>query len=573
MLSLSVGFPYFVLSSTGTLLQAWFRRLHTDRSPYPLYAVSNGGSLLALVSYPFVVEPLLSIDNQINIWSWGFVIFVTLCAYSAYSVATGVEDSASVVHSTDAEQTNIDTGSRFHWFTLPACASLLLLAVTNHITQDVAAVPFLWIVPLCVYLLSFILCFESDWWYIRWLYASAFVLALIAVCYDLYDPFAMPLIAKVVLYNVFLFIACMLCHGEVVCFRPHAKKLTLFYLSIAAGGALGGIFAGFIAPIIFNDYVELQLGLLLCFILIPSAYFIDPTSSLYGGRPVWAWAIYCLLAVVLIFFLHISLGVKGNDIASTRNFYGVLRITESQTDGHLVRTLIHGRVLHGFQFMEPGRQQWPTAYYSEESGVGRVMKLIPAKERRVGVIGLGVGTLAAYGMAGDRFRFYEINPEVVRVARKDFYYLSDSKADIEIVAGDALLSMQREAAQDYDVLVLDAFSGDSIPVHLLTREAFATYLRHIKQDGAICVHITNKHLDLRPVIRAAADASGIEAELIASSGDAEKGATKASWIILTQNRVLRDQLKKAPGYKTRDFSISPQLWTNRSSNLLSVITY
>jgi len=574
LLFVSVGFPYFVLSSTGTLLQAWFRQLHSNRSPYPLYAVSNGGSLLALLSYPFLVEPLTTTDTQMTFWSWGFMAFVLLCCCSAIIFASDAKPSTTQTHSTDDNQPIRHPASRIQWVILPACASLLLLAVTNHITQDVASVPFLWIVPLSLYLLSFILCFESDRWYRRGLYGTAFLLVLIAVCLDLYHPYSLHLLAQIALYNAFLFITCMLCHGELAYLRPDARHLTLFYLSIASGGAAGGIFVGLVAPMLFNYYVELQLGIVICLLLVPAACFFDPASSLYGGRPVWAWGIYCLLAALLIAFLYLSLGVKNsNAVESIRNFYGVLRVSDNQRDDQIVRSLQHGRIVHGAQYMGSQRHQWPTTYYGATSGVGRAFSINRNHKRHVGVLGLGVGTLAAYGRLGDNYRFYEINPAVVRIARKEFFYLAESKADIVIIQGDALLTMASEKSQGYDILALDAFSGDAVPVHLLTREAFAIYSSHLKQDGIICVNITNKYLDLRPVIRAQADVLGREALFIDSIANDKKGIVRAQWMVLTTNQHLIDQLKQDPGYRPRDHSIKPLLWTNKYSNIFSILKY
>ena len=575
LLMTSVGLPYFALSTTGTLFQAWFRRLHKGHSPYPLYAVSNAGSLLALLSYPIIVEVWWSTDEQGWFWSVGFTLFVLLSCVVAYRLTTAagtLSAEASTITSSLAEK--VDGEIRFLWLSLPAIASILMLAITNHLTQNVAVVPFLWIVPLSLYLLSFILCFESERWYRRTVWWSAFFLALIAVSYSMYPGVAMSLslLTTLTLYNTFFFIACMVCHGELVRLRPHGKALTAFYLYIAFGGALGGLFVAVIAPLLFSSYLELHVSLALVYLLAPLAVFRDKSSRYYAGKPRWLWGLWFIGGVLLGVLLYINKAYTHTTYTeSSRNFYGVLHIADDNTGN--IRKIFHGNILHGTQYLDAKRRHQPTTYYSADSGVGQVMALTAAdKQRRIGIIGLGAGTLASYGQAGDILRFYEINPEVVRLATERFFYLSDTPALVETVVGDARLMLEAEVDQDFDVFVIDAFSGDAIPVHLLTHEAFTIYNRHLKDDGVICVHISNRYLDLRPVIEAMATAFGLSSATIKSEGSISNGSTRADWMVLTRNTALLTMLDGIAAQQAAAPVLSKP-WTDSHSNIFTLLKH
>lgn len=575
LLLASVGLPYFALSTTGSLFQTWFRRLHKGRSPYPLYAVSNTGSLLALLSYPLLVEVWWSTDDLGVIWSGGFALFVLLSSVVAFRLATTTGDILTAATSmiTSSVPERVDGEVRFLWLSLPAMASILLLAITNHLTQNVAVVPFLWIVPLSLYLLSFILCFESDRWYRRTGWWLAFFLALIAVSYSMYPGVAMSLLAKLTLYNTFFFITCMVCHGELVKLRPHGRALTAFYLYIAFGGALGGLFVAVIAPLLFSDYLELHVSLALVYLLAPLAVFRDKSSRCYAGKSRWLWGLYFIGGVLLGVLLYINNVYTNTRFTETsRNFYGVLHIADDNTGK--IRQIFHGNIVHGMQYLDQKRRHQPTSYYTANSGVGQVMELTAAadKQRRIGIIGLGAGTLASYGQAGDILRFYEINPEVVRLATERFFYLSDTPALVETVVGDARLMLEAEADKDFDVFVIDAFSGDAIPVHLLTYEAFTIYNRHLKDDGVICVHISNRYLDLRPAIEAMATAFGLSSSTISSKGSISNGSSAADWMILTRNTALLTKLDGIAAQKAGAPVLSKP-WTDSHSNIFTLLKH
>jgi len=440
LLTVSLGLPYFVLSSTGPLMQQWFSQTHPGRSPYRLFALSNTGSLLALVSYPFLFEPTLTRTVQARAWGWGLAVFAVCCGFCALklfnandgiNVMTPAEaprgDAASVLTSGSSRLPRL---TPLLWLALPACASVLLLATTNKLCQDVAVIPFLWVLPLGLYLLSFIISFDNPRWYARLPFAIALVVMLGALCWALPHSRETSLFLLLPLYGGGLFVCCMVCHGELYRLKPDPARLTLFYLMIAAGGALGGAFVAILAPLIFNDYYELHLGLFLCGLLFLLSCVFQKgqagTSAMsWSSLPVAAGPLGLLaLAAALWFQAHHGLSTA---ISQSRNFYGVLTVHEYDKDDPQAHQfqLLHGATLHGIQFADPLLSLRRTAYYTERSGAGLALRSFPAGHRRIGLVGLGVGTLASYAEPGDYVRIYEINPEVQRLASSKFTYLSD----------------------------------------------------------------------------------------------------------------------------------------------------
>lgn len=582
LLSICVGLPYFILSSTGPLLQKWFSMQAPGVSPYRLYALSNVGSLLALISYPFVVEPALSSPGQAVAWSWAFVGFAVLCAICSFGLlGHAQQDERSSSHDSTTRVPASATagptwGDRAMWVVLAMVASVMLLATTNQVCLDVATVPFLWILPLTIYLMSFILCFDGDRWYSRRWYVALLVVSLLAVIQTLLGGSNVSIVLQVMIYLSALFFCCMVCHGELANQKPATQHLTQFYLLLSAGGAGGGLFVGLLAPHVFPAYWELHIGIAACLIATLTVFFRDKGSFLHAGQPRPAWVVLGLWVSLIVWSLqsHARQGVA-SAIEVSRNFYGVLRVEDDlsgETDEHR-RGLFHGSILHGTQFLSPERELIPTAYYAPKSGVGLALRH-PKKTdgRRVGVVGLGIGTLAAYGQPGDTFRFYEINPEVLRMAERHFSFLSRSEADVEHVLGDARLSLEHESPQKYDVLVLDAFSGDAIPTHLLTREAGELYARHIVDDGIIAVHISNLHFDLRPVVQGLAEHLGMHSACIQGNKDDAQGATLSHWMLLSRQPVSSELLDAADYVDDLDSIVDePLLWTDEWSNLISVL--
>jgi len=573
-----LGLPYLVLSATGPLLQAWFSKANPGVSPYRLYALSNVGSLLALLIYPFYLEPQLSRQAQADGWSWGLAIYAGLTAWCGLKVWKSAAADGETAKSAE-EEAPASAWRKLLWFALPACGVMLLLAITNKLCQDIAVVPFLWVLPLSLYLLSFIISFDSPRWYHRgfWLPLLAILLGL--VLQNLYKAESHPDITPLAtLYLGTMFVACMVCHGEVYRLRPGASRLTGFYLSLSAGGAAGGLFVALAAPFVFPDYFELHLALFLTAALVLIVLRQDPTRPFREGQARWAWAVpFVALAVLGYGLADVATTSLRGSLSTTRGFYGVLKVNDNDAgnDGLHHLTLQHGATIHGLQYVDAEKRTDPSSYYTSTSGIGRLLRAHkPGGGRRVGAIGLGCGTLAAWGRPGDTFRFYEINDDVARLATSTFTYLKDSKAKTELVMGDARLSMEREANQQYDVIVLDAFSSDAIPVHLLTLEAFDHYQRHLKPDGAIVVHVSNRYLDLHPVVYRIADKIGFPAITIDDNDTAyeDAGFYGSDWIIMTRNQVLLQQpLIRDVTKETVEFPARIMYWTDERSDLLSIL--
>ncbi len=587
LLLVNLGMPYLILSATGPLMQAWFSRVKPGVSPYRLYALSNVGSLLALIGYPLVVETNLSRHAQAVMWSIGLGVFAICCAWCALKVWScdtqeNAGPAAEVIASLD---TPTPTNHRWLWFALPACASVLLLAVTNKICQDIAVIPFLWVLPLSLYLLTFIISFDSPRWYWRPVWLPLLAICFGALIWDHRWATGYSILRDVGIYLSTLFVSCLVCHGELYRLRPTSRGLTGFYLMISAGGAFGGIFVAVVAPAIFRHYIELEISFVLVAALVLAVLFVDRASWFRGGRPRWAWGL--LLAAFGGMSWHFY--TEGRDLLSdnievTRNFYGVLKVYQSseniETSDRIV--LMHGGTTHGFQYLADDKRYLPTTYYSGTSGIGLTMKHYATKTaRRIGVVGLGAGTLAVYGRTNDYLRIYEINPEVPRIARQHFSYLPDCRATNEVILGDARLSLEREPDQQFDILALDAFSSDAIPVHLLTKEAFAIYQRHLKKDGVIAVHISNRYLNLQPIVLELAKHFGYRAAVIADNDAEEReteagetGAYNSDWVLLSRDQSFLDSkaVKNATS-EPDNYSPKIRMWTDEESNLVRILMF
>jgi hypothetical protein len=550
MLIANVALPFFLLASTGPLVQWWFARVFPGRSPYPLYAVSNIGSLLALVSYPFLVEPRLTLSMTSSVWSWGMAaagVSVCCCAWWATRKSVGRNESSFMATSEVVSAARVAG-----WVLFPACAVVLLMGVTNQLCLDVASVPFLWIIPLCIYLVTFILCFASERVYRRNSFILLWVGSLVALIalleWDLARAAwgrAPSLLVQIAIYALMLFGGCMLAHGELYRSRPAPRFLTRFYLCVSGGGALGGLFVGLAAPRIFQDYHELPIGAAACWLLVLWACWRDPASFLHAGRghlaPVTATLV--TLAVFVAHWTHPPLS-KDRVIAKQRNFFGVLEVLEAYPDQprlHQMK-LRNGSTMHGVQHVKGNARREPVSYFGRFTGIGLVMGAAnEGRPWRVGVIGLGIGTLAAYGRSGDRMVFYELDPDVVAIAQNPAYfsYLHDSAAEIEVVPGDARLSLEAELRagreRGFDLLVIDAFNSDAIPVHLLTLEAFQLYQRHLRTGGALAVHVSNRHFDLTPLVFRLGRDLGLRVLGIANQLIPKHLSIDSWWLVLSEH--------------------------------------
>jgi hypothetical protein len=611
LLATTIGGPYFVLSTTGPLMQSWFAAAHPGRSPFRLYALSNVGSLLALLSYPLVFEPYMRLGTQAGMWTIGYVAFAMLCGWNAVrhvrgstpAVAGGASTAGAAVVATggapseggEPRPASASTGDRLLWLLLSAAASVLLLATTNQLSQDVAVTPLMWIVPLALYLVSFILTFDAPRWYVRRAFGPLLAVSAAAAWYVLERGTTVPIEWQWTVALVTLFAGCMVCHGELVRIKPQASQLTLFYLFISVGGSLGGVVTALVAPNLFSGYWEYQLGLAACCVLFGVAMIRDRRSApAPGGRMMLAVATVCG-CVMLCSALGKQVWARDSaEIERERNFYGLLRVIDRNTPElgeH--RVMVHGRIIHGLQFSDATLRRRPTAYYGEESGVGLAIRLHPkvalldagpqidrrlesciSPGLRVGVVGLGAGTIAAYGRAGDHYRFYEINPDVIRSARERFCYLADSAATIEIVCGDARNVMERELEAGrpcrFDVLAIDAFNGDAVPMHLLTRECFRTYFAHLADDGLLALHLSNDVLDLAPVVLGLAAEAGYEVRAIHSTRDPKRGLNENDWVIVTRNRAFLDDPQVRAAEDRRPLTRRPLVWTDDFGSIQQV---
>lgn len=585
LLAATVGLPFFVLSSTNPLFQAWYVRNRGAASPYRFYALSNAGSMLALLTYPTLLEPWISTSHQARGWSWAYAVIAVVCGTVAMSSASPDPQSNGLTQAPPPGRM-----VQALWISLPACASALLLAITHHITQNIASVPLLWIIPLALYLLTFILCFEGRSWYRRDVFLRMLGVALGSLAYALAPGFAgLPITLLIPLFCGCLFVFCMFCHGELARLKPPAGHLTSFYLMSSLGGALGALFVALVAPAAFRGDYELPVAAASCALLAVLVLHRDPASPFYKARWQPAWLLIVTLAAAIVY----SLGMTAHEQSKgarimVRNFYGVLRVVEGVAPNPLrvkraalpgtdedarFQKLMNGTIDHGLQFLSPVRRRQPTSYYGPESGIGIILKSAPATTPlKVGIIGLGVGTLATYGRRGDRYEFYEINPLVIRLAQREFTYLHDSEAQLNIVLGDARESLEQEPPQGFDVLVVDAFSGDAVPIHLLTREAFVLYFHHLKPDGVLAMHISNQYLNLAPVVGSAATWLDKKAVLVTSPADSARGIYRATWVLVGSRQGFRGEsaVEKAGTVlpPTSQFQ-----WTDDYSSVLKVLIY
>jgi hypothetical protein len=638
----TVGLPYVVLASTGPLLQHWLSGAANspsqDRSVYRLFALSNLGSIIGLLAYPFAIEPFATVYVQAWVWSCAYVLFA-ICLIS-YAWKTARMPNVQRARAATGAGPGCPPSRRFYasWIGCAALGSALLLAVSNQITQNVASIPFLWIIPLAIYLLSFVICFEGGW-YERRFWMTPAMLATGAMAWALFaDQANLSIYLALPIYIVGLLFGCIVCHGELARSKPHSTYLTHFYLSLATGGALGGLLVGVVAPIVFDNYWEMPLSviglavlgvyicaqeirvqpktswaanflaasvatslILLLLGALPSA--LDPYTlswaKIVKGDARWGCAALLIVSALMLQRHRMSRAIALTALLCTatfewgyyhsfstgvelgiRNFYGALRVIDSPYGTTHMRRLKHGVILHGAQVMGPPQRELPTTYYGETSGIGRtILSQEAAGPLRLGSIGLGAGTLAVYGRPGDVFRAYELNPAVLKIAENQFTYLSESKARVEPVLGDGRLSLEVEIAdgefdkpaQRFDILSLDAFSGDGIPVHLLTREAFATYARVIKPDGVIAFHLSNRYLDLPPVVEQIARDAGFQTVLVADRPFGPGLTYLSDWVLVTRSTAFLQQQSIAQ--YSRPIVHRPELaiWTDQFSNLFQIL--
>ncbi|MDH3975840.1 MAG: fused MFS/spermidine synthase [Deltaproteobacteria bacterium] len=596
LLTVTVGGPYFMLTTTGPLLQAWFAIGHKGKSPYPLYALSNAGSLLGLITYPFLFEPLLARYTQAIVWSLSYGLFIFLCGFCARQIWKGRHFTLLAPADDDRYKpagescTSIDeerppsAGSAVLWLVLSACGSTFLLSTTNQVTQNVAVIPFLWVLFLSVYLLTFILVFQGSDLYRRWWSIPLLLILSVIISKDLAGELSLPLAWQIVLYTGALFAGCLICHGELAKRKPSPKYLTLFFLMIAGGGALGGLCVAVGAPFLFPAYWEYHFILMSMTLVIVCILFFDQRSPLFKGRRIYLWGIILPANIFMATSLVKAVEKDLEDAAAlSRNFYGVLKVAEFVDDNiGRVRQMHHGKVLHGTAYEDPPWRGTPTSYYGKGTGVWLAVNSHPGRMRKkplnIGVIGLGTGTIAALANKGDKVRFYEINNDVITLSRKWFWYQRDSAASIKTIAGDARIILENELVggeeEKFHILVADAFSGDFIPIHLLTRESAELYRNRLRDDGILAIHISNSNFDLAPVTRAIAEAIGWEAVLIDSQDRIEEATWAATWVLITANQSIlnNEKIKKTGKFLLRE-DMQSLRWTDDYASLFHVLKF
>jgi SAM-dependent methyltransferase len=562
LLFATVGLPYFMLTTTGPLIQAWYARI--TYSPYRLFALSNFASLLGLLCYPFLLEPMITAQQQARYWSAGHVLFVVLCALTAlYSLRHGRYMGAVTETPLTAERPPT-LGRRFTWISLSAMGSFMLLATTNHMTQNIASIPLLWVLPLSLYLLTFILCFEGRGWYQRFVFFGP-VLAVLAAMVYVNSDVSLLLDLKVALpvFAAGLFTVCMFCHGELATLKPAPRYLTGFYLMISLGGAIGSLLVSVVAPLALPGDFEMQIGIVVCALLV-----VWQTRN----GPFW-FPVIATFALAGVTYGVVSHGLEQIRTyrVMVRSFYGSLHTKDIGDPGLLTarRQLTHGVIQHGEQWLAPEKAGEPISYYGPESGVGLAIASKTQPDRRIGVIGLGAGTIAAYGLPGDVVKFYDINPQVIDIAHEEFTYISGSKAKVDIALGDARLVLEREPPQHFDILAVDAFSSDAIPVHLLTRQAFEVYLRHLHPEGILAIHVTNRYLNLVPVVKDIADALGLAAVHVEDDADGVMAST--DWVLVARDATLFESEPLVDNATEIDSDPSRRVWTDDFNNLFKAL--
>jgi spermidine synthase len=565
-LALSIGLPFLLLGSTTSLLQIWLARSE-GKVPYRLFALSNVGSLLALILYPFVVEPYLTLRSQRGAWSSGFVVYAILCGGLAWRLRG---DQVESITTQPIDHSPSPLRSKLLWFLLPMIATIQLSAITSHLTSNIAAIPLLWIMPLGAYLLSFIVAFEFPALYQRGIVVRFLVLMQASLAYALSKmDFSLSIGVGIIFFVLDVFVACLFCHAETYALRPaRSSETTLFYLLIAAGGVTGTFLIGIVSPFVFRGNYDLAIAFFLTAILA----LVVTWSDGWPQRLLWATSSVLLFALIIM----LRVVTARETLLQTRNFYGTLRVKQTNMPAAVqpVRLLLHGTIQHGTQLFAPGMSRIPTTYYAPDSGVGLALdQCCGSAPRRIGVIGLGTGTIAAYGRPGDQMRFYEINPLVRPIAQGLFTYLRDSHAQITFAEGDARSSLNREQPQRFDVLVIDAFSGDAIPLHLLTTEAMQVYRKHLAPGGILAFHVSNQYLNLGPEIALLADSADMEARAVDSEENTARGEYRATWILASQNRAFWELDPVASRVTTASPVSSLHAWTDDYSSLLPILRW
>lgn len=574
----TVGLQLILLAATSPLLQKWFSESVSKKSVYKLYAVSNIGSLLAFLSFPFILEPLLSINLQANIWIITYVLFLLLTCF----VAAKFWQSKSLPQIKKVK-TKIKRKKIFLWLGLPLITSILLLAMTAKITEDISAVPMLWLAPLSLFFFSYIVAFNSKKQK-QQLNTAYLALGFLLLALIYLSSLTASIVWTILCYLVFLFLIFLILHTRLYQSRPKPEHLTTFYFIISLGSVLGSFFVAVIAPLIFDSYIEYPLMMIISITTAVYIFYKNEDSDIYHIFDKFKQKKYFLIIVILMtahivliqqnsIFNQFSDDLQKQTIQTSRNFYGVLEITTEIDNNQEIKILTSGTTLHGIQYTNSDLKKTPTSYYSQNTGVGlAITKISQDQNIKLAGIGLGVGTIAAYGKTNDQYTFYEINTEVINYSQKHFSFIKDSPAEIEIISNDARIAMEKQGPQNFDIIVLDAFNSDSIPVHLLTKQAFETYFKHLKQDGIVAIHITNRYLNLEPIILKHAQYFDLDYVYLINYGDTDSQNLKSDWFLLSKNKQILSSLKQSEFSQKLNYNLDKyKQWTDDYSNLLQII--
>lgn len=623
--ALSIGLPFFVLATMAPTLQRWYAEIGRGgaRDPYPLYRASNLGSLLAFLAYPFVVEPLLRLGDQSRVWAWGYALLVPLvlcCAVLLWQ--SPPEARLAPALSPTMASGNVSARQRLRWIALAFVPASLLLGVTTTLTTDIPPIPLLWLVPLAIYLGTFILVFAERPRVPHELMVERLPFLVLAVTFTILARVSLPLLLLLALHWLTFFVAAMVCHGELARSRPPAAHLTQFYLCLAVGGVLGGLFNVLFAPLVFRSVAEYPLALMLAALCRPrlarkapkpSVFWLDLALPVPLGLLAFALArglpalgvrnaqLLQILTFVPPFFVCLSFGRRplrfalgvgallvgmqayaspyGRELHTARSFFGVYRVLRDSAGQRVL--LFHGSTIHGMQSLDAASRHEPLGYFHRSGPIGQVFRELEAAGARpaVGIFGLGAGSLACYAAPGQPFTFYEIDPLVERLARDPRYFtlLHDSPGNVRVVLGDARLSLRDAPMHGYGLLVLDAFSSDSIPMHLLTREALALYLTKLAEGGMLAFQITNRHVDMRPVLANLARDAGlvgwVREDTAVSEEDVRSGKFPSTWAILVRAPGDARGLAQDPRWKPLKARPDAHVWTDDFSNLVTILRW
>ncbi len=634
LLTVSVGLPFFVLSANAPILQRWFADAESTRSsdPYFLYAASNAGSLCGLLAYPVLIEPLFGLSLQGRLWRWGFLLFAACVTTCAVVVWTGMKEDAGAHIEAKKPLTIPDLGwaQRLRWIALAFVPSSLILGVTTALTTDMPAIPLLWVLPLALYLLSFILVFARRQFVSLGFLAQRLPFLILAALIPEMSQTRFPLVVFLAINLALLWTVAMVCHGELARTRPPVSRLTEFYLWLSIGGVLGGIFNALVAPLIFRSVLEFPLVLIFAALLrpMPAPKAQTPQAERRAKIKDWLFPVALGLTMLLVISMLAHLGVQpgrsltilifgysavwclsfgprrlrfalgivamllasaryigpfGRVLVTDRSFFGVLRVSDDLS--HRFHYLIHGATIHGIEAVEPLHSREPLAYYSQGSPIAQILQTDEARHLRQAwaVVGLGSGAMACYAQPGESLSYYEIDPLVPKIARdpRYFSYLSQCAPGASIELGDARLRLRDAQANQFGLIVLDAFSGDSIPMHLLTREALKLYLGKLRPGGTIAFHISNRYIDLTPVLANLAQDAHLLVYLADDSSVTEAqmaaGVMPSRWVVMARSPQDIESLINDHTTRFRWMPVHAQpgnaVWTDDYSNLLRVIRW